>query len=184
MPTTVDGDMTAPLPVTTPPTILLPPEPPPPDGPRCPPGCLLEGLTQAPSPTSVPINIFAAHTSTSDPATLPDFPTFINSVTHVVCSPRVCGIHSDKSSSITVNGNPESGNRMVDGGSNVCVTGDLGCLVDVTDINPITILVALEGGPASYNDCITKRGLTRPSPPNPLGRHILLPAMLLLHEHG
>ncbi len=48
---------------------------------------------------------------------------------------------------------------MVDGGSNVCITGNLGCLVDVSDIEPITISVALKGGPASYDNCITKRGL-------------------------
>jgi hypothetical protein len=34
---------------------------------------------------------------------------------------------------------------MVDGGSNVCVTGDIGSLLDVIDINPIPILVAIEG---------------------------------------
>ncbi len=48
---------------------------------------------------------------------------------------------------------------MVDGGSNVCVTGDVGSLVDVVNIDPITISVALEGAPASYDDCITKKGL-------------------------
>jgi hypothetical protein len=48
---------------------------------------------------------------------------------------------------------------MIDGGSNVCVTGDLSSLLDVTDIQPITISIALEGDPASYDDCITKRGL-------------------------
>jgi hypothetical protein len=159
MPTTVDGETTAPLPGMTPPTILPPPKPPPSNDPRCPPGCLLEGLTWTPSPPSVTIDIVAAHPSTLDPTTLPDFSTFIDSVTHVVCSPRVCGVHSDKSSSITVNGNAKSDDRMVDGGSNICVTGNLGCLVDVTNIEPITILVALEGGPASYDDCITKRGL-------------------------
>jgi hypothetical protein len=48
---------------------------------------------------------------------------------------------------------------MVDGGSNVCVTGDLGSLLDVVDIKPITILFALEGALESYDDCITKQGL-------------------------
>jgi hypothetical protein len=47
-------------------------------------------------------------------------------------------------------------NRMVDGGSNMCVTGNLSSLLDVTDIKLITILVALEGSPTLYNDCITK----------------------------
>jgi hypothetical protein len=47
---------------------------------------------------------------------------------------------------------------MVDGGSNVCITGNLRSLVDVVNINPIPILVALEGSSSSYNDCFTKRG--------------------------
>ncbi len=48
---------------------------------------------------------------------------------------------------------------MIDGGLNVCVTGDLGSLLDVVDIDPITISVALEGSLTSYDDCITKQGL-------------------------
>lgn len=46
---------------------------------------------------------------------------------------------------------------MVDDGSNVCVTSDIANLLDVVDIEPITILVALEGSPSSFDDCITKR---------------------------
>jgi hypothetical protein len=48
---------------------------------------------------------------------------------------------------------------MIDNGSNVCITGDLGSLLDVVNIEPITILVALEGSFKLYDDCITKRGL-------------------------
>jgi hypothetical protein len=50
-------------------------------------------------------------------------------------------------------------NLMIDSGSNVCVMGDLGSLLDVINIKPITISVALEGTLESYNNCITKRGL-------------------------
>jgi hypothetical protein len=49
--------------------------------------------------------------------------------------------------------------HMIDGGLKVCVTGDLGSLLDVVDIKPVTILVALDGSLTSYDDCITKRGL-------------------------
>jgi hypothetical protein len=45
---------------------------------------------------------------------------------------------------------------MVDGGSKICVTGDLGSLLGVFDINPISILVALEGSSTKYDGCITK----------------------------
>ena len=48
---------------------------------------------------------------------------------------------------------------MIDGGSNVCVIGDLDSLLDAVDIAPITISIALEGTPSSYDDCITKQGL-------------------------
>jgi hypothetical protein len=48
---------------------------------------------------------------------------------------------------------------MVDGGSNVCVMGDLGTLLNVINMYPIVISVALEGAPSSTNDCIIKRGL-------------------------
>ena len=48
---------------------------------------------------------------------------------------------------------------MIDGGSNVCITGNLNSLLDVVDIEPITISVAIEGSPTSYDDCITKWGL-------------------------
>ena len=48
---------------------------------------------------------------------------------------------------------------MVDGGCNVCVTGDLGSLLDVIDIDPIPISVAIEGSASSFDDCITKRGV-------------------------
>ena len=48
---------------------------------------------------------------------------------------------------------------MIDGDSNVCVTGDLTALLDVVDIPPVAISAALEGTPASFDNCITKRCL-------------------------
>ena len=48
---------------------------------------------------------------------------------------------------------------MIHGGSIVCITGDLGSLLNTVNIKPITILVALEGSPTLYDNCITKRGL-------------------------
>jgi hypothetical protein len=163
MPTTAHGNTTTPVPVMNLLSIPPPPDPPPPDDlaiyPMCPPGCLLEGLTRAPSPTSVTVDLLATQASTSLLANLPDLPSLTNSVTHVVCYPRVCGVHADRLSSITIHSDSESATRMVDGGSNVCVTGNVGSLVDIVDIDPITISVVLEGAPASYDDCITKKGL-------------------------
>jgi hypothetical protein len=48
---------------------------------------------------------------------------------------------------------------MVNSGSNVCITGNLGILLDVVDIDPIPISVAIKGAPESFNDCITTQGL-------------------------
>jgi hypothetical protein len=48
---------------------------------------------------------------------------------------------------------------MVDGGLNVCVTGNLGILLNVKDIAPIQISVTLKNASASFDDCITKQGL-------------------------
>jgi hypothetical protein len=107
----------------------------------------------------VAIDLRSDDTAASLLATLPDIPSTIDSVTHIVCSPRVCGVQSDLRSSIRLRDGTQSPPRMIDGGSNVCVTGDLSSLLDVTDIHPITISIALEGDPASYDDCITKRGL-------------------------
>jgi hypothetical protein len=138
-----------PPPVPPPPTYSIPHT-------NCPPCCLLEGLTRVPSPITTAVDLQTASTLDILLATLPEPP---NSVTHIVCSPRVCGVHSDIKSSITIGHDTSLVNKMVDGGSNVCVTGNLGNLLDVVDIELITILVALEGAPATYNDCITKRGL-------------------------
>jgi hypothetical protein len=76
----------------------------------------------------------------------------------MVCTPRICSIHGDLVSNIPILQvlATNKSNCMVDGGSNVCVTEDLGILLDVIDINPVTILVAINGGPLSSDVCITK----------------------------
>jgi hypothetical protein len=141
------------------PSETIPPTDPPPLHDPCSLGCLLENLTQPPSPTTVDIDLHANQESDSLLASLPQLPSITNSVTHVVCSPQMCGVLTDTQSYVTIRCNLNSTIRMIDGGSNVGVTGNLGSLLDVVDIEPITILVALKGAPESYNDCITKRGL-------------------------
>jgi hypothetical protein len=49
--------------------------------------------------------------------------------------------------------------NMINGSSNVCVTGSLNILLDVEDITPIDILVALYGTPSYMDDRIMKHGL-------------------------
>jgi hypothetical protein len=48
---------------------------------------------------------------------------------------------------------------LIDGGSNICVTGDLHTLLDVTNIAPMDISVALDGVPSFDDNKITKRSL-------------------------
>jgi hypothetical protein len=57
---------------------------------------------------------------------------------------------------VTIRLSQEEPNKMVDGGSNVCITDNLGILLNVVNIDPIQISVALARGPTSYDDCITK----------------------------
>jgi hypothetical protein len=49
--------------------------------------------------------------------------------------------------------------RLIDGGANICITGDLDSLFDVVAIPPLSISVAVEGA-SSLDDCCTARGMT------------------------
>ena len=46
----------------------------------------------------------------------------------------------------------------MDGGANICLTGDLSILVDVVNIPPLPITVALNGEGVTYDDFCTKQG--------------------------
>jgi hypothetical protein len=46
----------------------------------------------------------------------------------------------------------------MDAGANICLTGDLNLLVNVVDIPPLPISVAVQGASLSLNNCFTKRG--------------------------
>jgi hypothetical protein len=48
---------------------------------------------------------------------------------------------------------------LMDGGTNICITGILGLLVDVISIPPSPILVANTSGSLLLDDCCTKWGL-------------------------
>jgi hypothetical protein len=143
-----------------------PAEPPPPSNSTLPfPPCsLVDNLMRPPSPTSVTtkINICNDQLMDSSPSELPRAPAILDSVTHVVCSPRVCGLDGDNHSSVQVMHVADSTGRngnLIDGGSNVCITGDLTLLLDVVDITPIPISVAINGDHPSLGDKISKRGL-------------------------
>jgi hypothetical protein len=118
-----------------------------------PPGSIFNVFYCPISTRSVQINLSAADFG-------PPHPDFDDSVTHAVCEPRICGLWGNSNSTVTIRpAAPPTHGSMVDRGSNVCVTGDLGILLDVIDIAPIPISVAIEGVPSTSTDCITKRGL-------------------------
>jgi hypothetical protein len=148
---------------TMPPAVLPPAEPPPPPSidTTFSPGSFFNVNSRMPSPCSVTIDLRTEQKLNSALAKLPQWASISNIISHVVCTPRTCGIHSDLVSNVHIFQvlATNKSNCMVDGGSNVCVTGDLGILLNVIDINLVAILVALDRGPPSLGDCITKWGL-------------------------
>jgi hypothetical protein len=92
---------------------------------------------------------------------LPDLPSTMDSVTHVITTPCVCGLNGDARSRVQ-RVSTSTGQRfssMIDGGANICLTGTLSLLVDTISIPPMPNSVAVEGAGASIADCCTKRGL-------------------------
>ena len=75
------------------------------------------------------------------------------------CNPRICGLRGDSISYICILWINGTSDQIVDRGSNACVTGDLGILLIVIDINLIVLSVTLDSAPSSTNDCTTKHGL-------------------------
>jgi hypothetical protein len=116
-----------------------------------------------PSPASVTtiLDLRKDQVMESVMAQLPEVPSILDSVTHVVCSPRICGIRGDDGSSVRIMRVTESSTNgnLINGGSNICVMGDLHILLDVDDITPINILAALIGKSSSLDNMIVKRGL-------------------------
>jgi hypothetical protein len=79
----------------------------------------------------------------------------MDSITRVVGSPRVFGLRSDGSSYVQVKRTARS---LIDGGANICLTGNLNLLVDVVDIEPLPISVAIGGEDTAVDDSCTRRG--------------------------
>jgi hypothetical protein len=91
-------------------------------------------------------------------------PCLMDSVTHVVRLPRVCGLSLDDDLVVPVSravtGSDTLDNpSLMDGGANICLTGILDLLVEVVLIAPLPIMVATKTGNISMDDCCTKRDL-------------------------
>jgi hypothetical protein len=115
------------------------------------------------SPTSIcaiQLNLCADQEDKSILTQLPyQLPSIMDSVTHAVCSPCVCGVWGNDPTLVKILLVAESNGNLIDGGSNVCVMGNRTILLDVTNITPIDISVALDRTPTLLDDKITKRGL-------------------------
>ena len=90
-------------------------------------------------------------------ATIPDFPSVMDSITitWVIGSPRVFDLREDSWSYVQVQ---KTSSSLVDGGANICFMGDLNILVDVVEIPPLPIYMAVNGDAPTLDDSCTRRG--------------------------
>lgn len=135
-----------------------------------PPGSMFDPamLQRPPSPdlvTDFPYDphpdLTADQTMESLLAELPQMPTLCDSVTRVVHRTRVFGLYdnSDAGSVVKIRRCTSKGDGLIDGGSNICLTNRVDILVDVVDIPPLPISVAVDGAAADEDLCCTKKGL-------------------------
>ena len=93
----------------------------------------------------------------------PRGPRPFGSVHRVTSNPRVLGFHGGARSYARINltalAKSATTGSLIDGGANICITGDLNSLFDVVAIPPLSISVAVEGD-SSIDDCCTARGMT------------------------
>ena len=132
------------------PEVLPPPEPPPVA--HFPPSSLADAVIH---PPILPIQ-YVGYLDTSNCSGL--FASIHDCVTHISRTPRVCSLNGDSMSLVT---SSPAGSTfpLINGGSNICITGDFNLLVNLVEILLVAISVALDGSPSSVDDTITKRGL-------------------------
>ncbi len=82
-------------------------------------------------------------------------PNVTDSVVRITVRPRVFGVQLDSTSTIRIKRHSHS---LMDGGANICLTGDLSILVGVVDIPLMPITVATAGSNPTLDDNCTKRG--------------------------
>jgi hypothetical protein len=84
---------------------------------------------QSASPTSAtttPVDLQADQEREKVLAQLPQIPLSLDSITHVVCFPQVFGVQGNNQSSVRILCIDKKTGRLIDDGSNVCIT-DRGC---------------------------------------------------------
>jgi hypothetical protein len=127
-------------------------------------GSLICIITQpySPAPAQLPISKMAYDTTTL--AQLPreyhksdTNPQTPHRVSRIATTPRVFGLSNDSKSTARI---CRRNSSLMDGGANICVTGDITILVDTIDIPPMAISVAIDGADITEHDCCTKSGYT------------------------
>jgi hypothetical protein len=136
----------------TKPPVTRPPAEPPLTAPDIPNGSHLAHLqtyitTLQPTPADYATKQ-AAFTKTADP------PNVSNTVVRIAVCPQVFSLCQDSLSSIRIKQHMTS---LMDNRANICIMGNLSLLLDLVDILPIPITVAISGE-VSLDDCCTKRG--------------------------
>ncbi len=130
-----------------------------------PPGSLFDpdDLAWPPSPTTpiaFPFDYGSDRALDELLADLPDSPSTMDSITHIVGILRVCGLSGDMSTTVTVlQTGVHNNSALVDMGTNFCIAGSSDSLVDMVVIPPLPISVAVHGAGVSLNDCCTHPGL-------------------------
>ena len=113
-------------------------------------GSIFDTITQSPFHTSTTLADLSD--LTVNQATFNAYTPPRGSVIHIRCRPRIFGLRRDSASAVVA--------KLIDGGANICVTGDLSTLVNVEEISPMPISVAIAGDDMSSDDRCTKRGYT------------------------
>jgi hypothetical protein len=120
---------------------------------------LITNHTRTPSPTctlNFPSDFFTYINDQSNFNSYDESSHILDSVLHIVVQLRIFGLHSDSQSTVTI----ACQTSLMDGGTNICVTGDLSNLVGIVDIAPMPIMVAISADNSSYNNCCNKKGFT------------------------
>ena len=108
-------------------------------------GSIFDTITRLPSPTSANTNLAGLSDLTVLQANFNAYSPPHGSVIHIRRRPRIFGLGRDCASTVFA--------KLINGGANICVTGDLSTLVNVKEIPPMRILVAIAGDAISSDDC-------------------------------
>jgi hypothetical protein len=104
------------------------------------------------SPVDFPFSLRSNAIKQSFLAELPAPPLVSDSIVRVVGCPHILGLQQNSQSSVKIRPS-NTPSLLIDGGTNICVTGNLSILVGVVDIPPLPITVAIKDSKISIDNC-------------------------------